>query len=914
MSRTGDNVGVLLVAGVLAGAAGPAAAEDLQSLLASRAPLDSPPQIFSADDLLWLEVRAGGLQLAESIDAYSSRAGVYVPLGELSSVLDLAVTVLYPERRAEGWILSPDRKFDLDLKRRTASVGGQTISFAEGDAVLFRGDIFMRVELAERLLPVKARVDLSNQLLQITPREPLPYQQRAARGDRRGKLTEQGYERVLRVPTPYRLLSMPSFDFDAEQTFGSGANARSQRYNIRAAGDVARGGMQLFAGSDGDGRLRDVRVSIERKDPDGKRAGPFGATRSILGDVYAPGLTLGPNAAGGRGVYLTSASPDQGSLFARHDLRGELPLGYEVELYVNEVLQASQATAARGLYEFLDVPLAFGLNTLRLVFYGPRGEVYEEVRRVNYGAGQVPRGAMVFHLAALEAGRDVFDLRDDTVEHALIGRPHDLRLMGSIDYGLNEALTLSAGLARYTPIGLTDARTTASLGLRTSIFGMAAQGDVAADDLGGGAFALGLAGRRLGTSFFARHAEFVKNFVDEVQSPRALGRPVTRTTNLRLDAVAPIGGLFAAPVSVSLRRDQYQAGGDAFRADARVTAPFETLVASSSWSYRDETIDGARARTMLGAVDIASLWSKAWQLRASLNYELRPDPRLLGASSAIDIGLSDSTSLRLMATRRMGGATGTLYQATAIRQLSIAQVGVTAGYDTNGREWTAGAHLAFGMTFNPLKGRYQLAQPGATHGGSVALQAFVDANGDGRRQPDEDPVAGLEFSGGPRRGVTGEDGALLLGGLGDGGYVRAKVSTEGLDDPFLIAATDVVEHLPRPGNVAQVLYPLRPTSSLSMRIKLDKSGVEAAPGLSAVSVQLVSESGETVARGRSEFDGRLVLENVPPGLYKLQLDPGQAQRLGLELLYPVTIHVPREGGVVEGPVAYVQPSMQRAAL
>ena len=29
----------------------------------------------------------------------------------------------------------------------------------------------------------------------------------------------------------------------------------------------------------------------------------------------------------------------------------------------------------------------------------------------------------------------------------------------------------------------------------------------------------------------------------------------------------------------------------------------------------------------------------------------------------------------------MGGDTGTLYQATAIRQMSIAQVGLSAGYD-----------------------------------------------------------------------------------------------------------------------------------------------------------------------------------------------------------------------------------------
>jgi hypothetical protein len=899
---------------VLVGAAGSASAEDLPRPPGQAASQDDGGRIFSPDDLLWLEVRAGGVQIAESLDAYSSRAGVYVPLGGLADVLELAVTVLPPEQRAEGWIIAPDRKFDLDLKRGTATVGAQTVKLAEGDAVMFGGDIFLRVEFAERLLPLSAKVDIGAQLLQITPREALPYQQRAVRSQRRGRLVGRGYESVLRVPTPYRLLSMPSFDFNSQQTFGVGPGARTRRYDVRAAGDVARGGLQVFAGSDGQGRLQDLRVNLERKDPDGRRAGPFGAKRASLGDVYAPGLTLGPNAAGGRGVYLSSASPDQGSLFAQHDLRGELPLGFEVELYVNEVLQGSQSTATQGLYEFLDVPLAYGLNTLRLVFYGPRGEVHEEVRRINFGAGQAPRGEMIFHLAAMEAGRDLFDIRDDPAERALLSRPRDLRLVGAIDYGLTDVLTLSAGVARFTPLGRTDARTTGSLGLRTSLLGVAAQADLAADDQGGGAFALGLAGRRLGASFYARHAEFVRNFIDEVQSPRALGHPVTRATNLRMDAMAPIGRGFAAPLAVNFRREQFQAGGTALRADARVSAPLDNMVASSSWTYRDENTLTNRTRTVLGDLDIASLWSSAWQLRASLNYEVKPDPRLLAASTAVDIGLTDRAALRLSATRRMGQELGTLFQATATRQMAVANLGLTAGYDTRDAAWTAGLQLAFGAMYNPLRSRYQLSRPGVTTGGSVALQAFVDANNDNQMQADEEPVAGVQFAGGMRRAVTGRDGGLMVTGLGDGGYARAKISTDDLDDPFLTASSGTIEHLPRPGNVARVLYPLKPTSSLALTIKFNGPGQEPPLGLSALSVLLVDESGETVARGRTEFDGRLVLENVPSGYYKLTLEPGQAQRLGVELEFPVVLDVPRKGGFIEGPVAYVRPVVLRAAL
>ena len=73
----------------------------------------SAPQgpLFGPDDLLWFEVRVGSDQLADSMDAYASRAGVFLPLGQFSRVLDLSVGVFPAQARAEGWILSRERRW-----------------------------------------------------------------------------------------------------------------------------------------------------------------------------------------------------------------------------------------------------------------------------------------------------------------------------------------------------------------------------------------------------------------------------------------------------------------------------------------------------------------------------------------------------------------------------------------------------------------------------------------------------------------------------------------------------------------------------------------------------------------------------------------------------------------------------------
>ena len=72
-------------------------------------------------------------------------------------------------------------------------------------------------------------------------------------------------------------------------------------------------------------------------------------------------------------------------MFGWIDLRGELPLGYDVERYVNDILRSGQSTPVQGRYEFRDVPLVRGVNVIRVVAYDPRGERSEEVKDQNGG-------------------------------------------------------------------------------------------------------------------------------------------------------------------------------------------------------------------------------------------------------------------------------------------------------------------------------------------------------------------------------------------------------------------------------------------------------------------------------------------------------------------------------------------------
>jgi hypothetical protein len=90
------QVAALALAVLTAGVVTPAAAQDVVANLVAAA----EPAPFNADDLLFMEVQADGYQLAETMNVYGSRAGVYVPLGEFARVLDFAVGVFPAQRRA----------------------------------------------------------------------------------------------------------------------------------------------------------------------------------------------------------------------------------------------------------------------------------------------------------------------------------------------------------------------------------------------------------------------------------------------------------------------------------------------------------------------------------------------------------------------------------------------------------------------------------------------------------------------------------------------------------------------------------------------------------------------------------------------------------------------------------------------
>lgn len=889
---------------LLLAAAVPARGHEVASAaLPTPAPPAPESELTAEDEVLLFEVTLDQATLSDSLQGYGHADGVMLPIGELVRLLDLNVDVRPRERRVVGRI--GGRQLLVDLATGTARVGDRRFEILAGQARSSLTDIFMDTRFIEQLLPLKIKIDKEGLLAQLTATEQLPIQ---ARLERLGRLRElrpevEQREEVLWAGTQPGLWSAPAFDVALEGSLEASSPTFRHRYDVRAGADVLYTGFEGYVGSDEQGRPTATRFTFERRDLEGDMLGPIGATRLAFGDVYTPSLAIGARSTGGRGVSLGSTPLEQASVFDRVDLRGELPIGYDVELYINDVLRGGQQTPVQGRYEFLDVPLVRGVNVIRIVSYGPRGERFEETRIINVAGGALPKGETTFEFGVVQQEKPLVDLRRGG--GFIVGSgAGDLRLTGNFAHGLTERLTVVGGLSLYTP-GPAGQRRLGTLGLRTSLLGYAVQLDGAYDDEGGHGVAVGAAGSLFGVSSVVRHAEYRGGFVDEALPTGGDGRELVRHSEATMDfSIGPTLGL-TFPFSLRAQRDEFADGRVALIGGVRLSTSARGLLLSTGIDFDRTSVPSQPSLERVVGNFAASTFAGAnWQLRATLDYEVAPDTDVRAVALTADRNVSERLALRFGAGRSFVGGGDSSFQAGAILRLPFADLSLAGDYSTSSDDWRIGLQMAFGLVLDPFSHRYRMTRPGPGTGGNAALRAFVDRDGDDRFTPDiDEAVSNVVITGAGEEVITDAEGRALVTGVGNAPITRLQVNIDGIDNPYVSSPPQYVEFAPRAGTVAEVMYPLKPVGEVLARVRFKDAGGRLT-GLSSVKVRAVRD-GAAAVEAVTEFDGSVVFERLPAGRYRFELDEAQSERLGMTFAAPVTFEVPIDGGFVPDVLATV---------
>jgi cell division protein FtsN len=841
------------------------------------------------DDALLLALRLDQTLLSSSISAYQSHGDLLVPLGELCSLLGLGITVDVANGQASGFFVTETRRFELDVVSGRVLVDGKPRTYNAGLVEVHQDDIFVGAGLLSEWLPLKLDVDLYGSVITVHPSEKLPLQlklEREKKVERSQGAQAAATPHLPRQDLPYRLLDGPFVDQTlrlVRQPAPGGAGRNSLETSTYVTGDLLFTQADLFVSATQNG-ITDSRLSLGRKDPAGGLFGPLGLREVTAGNVFSPGLDLVTLSRSGFGVLASSFPLQHPTQFDRQDFRGDLPPGWEVELYRGDELLAFAQARPDGLYEFLGVPLLFGMNLFRIELYGPQGQRRTQTQSLNVGQALTLPGKVYYRISASDPSFSPFG--------GIVSGAGE-RATAEVSAGLAKHISASASLAA---VELEDGRHNyGKLGLRGYWGSLFANVDVAVDARGGSAVQATAQSRLGGFGILVQRTE-----LDSFQSEQfVLGTGRLRSrTNVRVDTAIPESFMPRIHVIADLQQDQIETGGRVTRLSGRLSSFQRGVSVSNDLTWN--TTDGvglAATTTATGRLLVSTMLQRI-ALRGEVGYNLKPRagvtevaltaehslPGSLLASAGINRVLLGGQTRFLAGLSKSEGAFG--WSATADYSTQV-------GFGVN-------LLLSVGLGRDSRSGEWHTQARALAGSGGVSGRVFLDTNGNGVMDAGEQPIAGagLVLNGATSQARTRADGTSFVPNLTSFQDVDISLASATLEDPYWRSEREGVRVVPRPGKVAIVDLPVVVSGEITGTVYLQQNGRNR--GIGNVEVQLVSSQGVVATRATSAFDGYFDLTDVRPGHYTLRVAPEAAVRFASITPPSRTVEMEASGTVVDG--------------
>ena len=828
-----------------------------------------------ADDVRLVDVRIGRLKLPETLTAYARPEGLCILTDGLLSALSVPHET--DASGISGWFIAPDQDFSISYIDKTITRGPESPRVFD-TGIFQTPDGYCLTEATwAAFLPLNVRYDARSLSVEIEPLETLPLQARLEREVARKALAVRGEKRGHNqnlIVNPYRAVSWPIADVTFDVKAVADGALESQN-TLALAGDVlwTTGRVRTVKDAEGDMRLR---ASFDRVFYDGQGLRP---KQLSFGDIAASRFSLISKSEGGRGVRVTNKPAYVAEVFDTTDIRGDLPHGWDAELYRGYQLEAFvESGDALGEYVFDDVALRTGYNRFTVKLFGPNGETDSRVVKIFAGQDMRPENEIQYDISLVESGRYLDgagqDTGQDTAEDATEDGTDKVAL-ASVSYGFNRNLSTRA-----------DIRVSESKGAALSLGAFGAKGETQtiarlshAQDTGS-AFQLGVAHLFKDQSFVDfRHTEYLPVAADMGD----VGPAQRRVTTLNYDAKLPLGQ-WGIPLKTRLKWETNRDGSQTRGVSTRIASQYK------GWRWAqtnqlEQSLDVAgRSSVGLGGNFSTTRRVAGFRVRSGIDYTVAPDLTLTNLNLALQRRLNKSSFAQLSLTRDMKGRK-TQANASYSREFGGFALAAAAGLEENG-QWNAGLRLSASVYFDKHKGRYAAALPGLSQSGAVQYNVYedmgeFDATSGGSLDPPE-PVAGAQFmvDRAIRHDQTNAAGQLLMRGISLHKPVTLQLSLGSLEDPFLHPVAPERSVRLRAGQIVQIDMPLHTTGDVEAMVYLQK-GTQSNP-VAGVDIEVRNGSGDLVGHSTTEYDGYVYIDGLPLGDLTLQVSSKALMGIGGE--------------------------------
>jgi hypothetical protein len=844
-----------------------------------------PVQAWTAnpDDQFLLEVRLHQYRLGQGVRAYQTPTGTCVMFGDFLTTLDVPMRIDLAKKAATGWAFKEDHKVSIDLATNSAGYGDKAEAIAPGTVRETPGGWCVDSTALTRWFGIAVKPMMSGSVLFIESEAKLPVELAMERQLRAAQIKPAKFDlsTLPQVRLPYRMWRAPALDFvvSAGVTYSAGTGVRVDRQaSVYAAGEIARLSYDAQMSTDRHGVPSSLRLRAYRSDPDGGLLGPLKATHFAFGDVAGLDSRLTGSSATGRGAVVTNRPLFNPTAFDRTRFEGDLPPGWDAELYRNGELLAFAKATASNRYAFEDVALLYGENQIRIVLYGPQGQIRTRDEIINVGQDNVPAGKTWYWAGVNQPGRDLLTIGNGTRD---VSQPKAEGAI-SVEHGLDERTSVGV-LARMMLVG--DERLTFVEGsVRRSVGSALVEVAAARDSKGGTAARAQMLGK-FGQVNVSAEALIAKNFF--LQGTRETSR---KDFKLAVDAPVHIGRT-VIPAHADVRMTALADGTRQLEAAARLSANIDRFNLAANASYQKHYVPhGPDPPPQLLAEFLGTGRVGDVRVRGSVSMEAAPRARFRTAELSAYWSASDQADWE-GAVAYDAASHRARARITHIHRFNTMAVALTGEAATDG-SLAAGINLNFSL--DPRDG-FELSRQPLAAAGVVHARVYRDLNDNGVRDAAEPFEKDALVTTGNKLSEKATDsrGSVLIGGLSTFIPVTVGIDESSLSDPMLVPRKALQVVVPRPGVPANVEIGLVGGGDIEGAIV--KSG---GLGFEGLDLELLDASGKVVATARTDFDGFFLFERVAYGKYRIRVAKASADAAHVPVQITATATVTPDISVV----------------
>jgi hypothetical protein len=863
--------------------------------IAASAP-DAAPAGWTADpeEQFLLDVNIRQLRLGDGVRAYNAPEGTCVVLGDFLTTLDVPMHIDLTAKMASGWAFKESNRIAIDYGARKVSYGaGKSEAIAAGEIRETPEGWCVQTTALSRWFGIGVKPVTTGSVLVLDSQAKLPVELAMERQNRAARIHPASFDlkSLPQVRIPYRMWRAPALDFvvSGGLTYRAGDGAKVDREtSVYAAGEIARLSYDVQVSTTQKGIPNLLRMRAYRSDPDATLLGPLKATHIGFGDVEGFSSRLSGTSAAGRGAVVTNRPLASRTGFDRTRFEGDLPTGWEAEIYRNGELLGFAKSDGSQRYVFDDVQLLYGDNQVEIRLYGPQGQIRTRQETINIGQDNVPPGKTWYWAGFNQPGRDVVTLK----------KPFDAvnqskgQATLSLEHGIDDRTSVGV-LAREMLFG--DQRVTFVEGnVRRSIGSSIAELSASRQMNGGYAAHAQLLGKVHGVNV-SIEALLAKDF--HLQGGKAQSLHEVRAS---LDAPVRLGRTMF-PVHADVHMVDRLDGSKALDAAARLSANIDRFNLAADVKYRrDYQVSGPAppAELSLGLIGAGHIGDV--RLRGETRFDVAPTARFRTAELSAYWNASENADWEGALAYDAAGHRARA-RITHVRRLSSMAVALTGEAASDG-SLAVGVNLNFSL--DPRHGftlsRRPLAQAGIVH----AL-VYRDTNDNGVRDPGEPLEKGALITTGSKvsEQVTDSRGSLTVGGLTPFAPIAVGIDVTSLADPMLVPKKAIQVVVPRPGIPAEVQIGL--VGGGDIEGALVKSG---GLGFEGIDLELVDSAGKVVGTARTDFDGFFLFDRVAYGSYSVRVSKESASAakiladLGVKLEVKPDKPVLRLGSIAARPV------------